>query len=472
MKYLFIFCCCFILSNLQAQLFSFSEPVEVSKDLQHKVIGKYKNYVLLYAQQRSKNVIHIFNNDSLKWVKSTELDLIKNNATPLMVVGNKNDWSLLVYYNEKGKTMIEGFNYNENCELLSRKIIATLDSRYNLLPEQLQISDNKQNLLIYQIKNESELEIINCTLNNFDSVYQKTFYWKSINLYEEFRGVKIDNQLNSYFIFEQNKQRRKLSKHRLILYKIDSFASEKAIILPVPNTTLQELQICVDEKNKQLLAGGFIADDIASSAFFYARFTPDTAAFYQIIPMSETFIRSFTGLEKKKVKRIYNLKIKELIPRQDGGLIMVSEETIVKNYEMILNGTPVTQTTQVFSNQADYFYGNLLVNAFYPSGDIHWQQIFYKNQDSENDKGRYSSFFMLKTASAIRFLCNSEIILNPPIYEFQINALGEPKKQLLTNNFERDCQIEFADGLQTAHNEGFSYFIKSNKLRLVRILYP
>ena len=472
MKYLFIFYCLFFLQNLAAQVFSFSEPIDVSKDLQHKVIGKYKNNTLLYAQQRSKNIIHAFSNDSLKWIKSTELEFIKSSATPLMVVSNKNDWSLLIYYIEKGKTVIEGFNFNENCELLSQKVLVVLDSRYNLLPEQLQISDNKQNLLVYQIKNESEVEIINCNLSNFEKLYQKTFYWKSINLYEEFRGVKIGNDFNSYFVFEQNKQRRKLAKHRLVVYKIDSFASEKAIVLPVPNTTLQELQICVDEKNKQLLMGGFITDDMASNAFFYGRIQPDSNVFYKIVQMDETFIRSFTGLEKKRVRRIYNLKIKELIPRQDGGLIMVSEETVVKNYEMVLNGTPATQTTQVFSNQADYFYGNLLVNAFYPSGDIHWKQIFYKNQDSENDKGRYSSFFMLKTPTAIRFLCNSEIILNPPIYEFQVNALGESKKQLLHPNFERDCQIEFAEGLQTAHNEGFSFFIRSNKLRLARIIYP
>ncbi len=472
MKYLFIFFCLTIFNHLYAQIFSFSEPVDVSKDLQHKIIGKFDNHLLVYSQQRSKNVIHTFSNDSLKWVKTTELDFLKNNINPLMIVNKKNNWLLLTYFIEKGKTIVEGYEFDENCNLSTQKTIAIFDNRYNLLPEQLQVSDNKQNLLIYQIKSENEIEIINCNLNNLDKIYQKTFYWKSINLYEELCGLKIDNQSNSYFIFEQNKQKRKLAKHRLVLYQIDSLASEKAIVLAIPNTSLQQLKLCVDEKNKQLLAAGFIANDVGTNAFFYARFVPNNSPFYNIVNMDETFIRSFTGLEKKKVKRVYNLVVKELIPRQDGGLIMISEEIAIKNYEMILNGTPATANTQVLSSQADYFYGNLLVNAFYPTGDIHWKQIFYKNQDSENDKGRYSSFFMLKTPASIRFLCNSEIALNPPIYEFQINALGEPKKQLLTNDFERDCQIEFTEGLQTTSNEGFSFFIRANKLRLVRILYP
>ncbi len=471
MKILFFCIILFFLNTIKAQVFNFSEPIDASKNLQQKIIGKFSNYVLLYAQQRNKNVIYSFN-DSLQYIKTTEIDFIKNNANPLLIVADKNEWVLIVYYFEKGKTIIEAARFDENCDLLLQKKIAILDSRYNISPEQLQVADNKKELLIYQIKNENEIEIINCNLVNLDIVFQKTFYWKSVNLYEEFRAVKIDNQMNNYFVFEQNKQRRRLAKHRLLVYKIDSLAREKSTILLVPNITLQELKICTDEKNKQLLVAGFVANDMGTNAFFYARLAADSLAFYQIVPMSENFIRSFTGLEKKKVKRIYNLKIKELIARQDGGLIMISEETIIKNYELILNGTPATQNNQVFSNQADYFYGNLLVNTFYPSGAIHWTQIFYKNQDSENDKGRFSSFFMLKTSAALRFLCNNEISNNPPIYEFQVNALGDSKKQLLNTNFEPNGQIEFAESVQTAHNEGFSLAIRNNKLRLVRISYP
>ena len=170
-----------------------------------------------------------------------------------------------------------------------------------------------------------------------------------------------------------------------------------------------------------------------------------------------------------------DLKVQDIVHRLDGGILAIIEQAKI----IERRSTPtMTNTGRFLGGGAaalglamDYFYENVLVMSISPTGEAQWRSIFHKKQISQDDDARFSSYFLAKTPTALRFLFNDEVERSTTVSEFVLNGAGEGERHAIMNTQGQDLFLRFRDALQIAANEIIVPSDDRRRVRLVKIQY-
>ena len=111
---------------------------------------------------------------------------------------------------------------------------------------------------------------------------------------------------------------------------------------------------------------------------------------------------------KKKAKRrdakgkdveMTNHVVREIVLRDDGGIVMVGEQYRVEVIRVVLQNGGTR-------NEYHYYYGDLLITNVDHNGNIEWIKKIPKYQHTINDYGFYSSYALSVVQSSLFFLFN------------------------------------------------------------------
>ena len=119
----------------------------------------------------------------------------------------------------------------------------------------------------------------------------------------------------------------------------------------------------------------------------------------------------------------------------------------------------------------DYFYDDIFLVSIHPDGEIHWNTILHKKQYSQNDDAIFSSFFLLKTPSSLRFLFNDEIKYENTVSEYVVNGIGVSDRNSILSTEDQKLRLRFRDAIQVAANELIVPSENRNKLKLIRVTF-
>jgi len=177
------------------------------------------------------------------------------------------------------------------------------------------------------------------------------------------------------------------------------------------------------------------------------------------------------GKAKKQTNFLSEIRVKELIPRRDGGVLIVGEK-----YKRLDGRLPagIQQTTQFGSFvqfSSDYYFDDIFIVAHHPDGVHHWTNFFYKRQYSKNDSGIYSSYFVMKTPSLLRFLFNDEIIQNTTVSSYNVMPNGVYERKALLNANFQNIRLRFISSKQLSAYEVVVPSEFKGELRLLKILF-
>jgi hypothetical protein len=115
-----------------------------------------------------------------------------------------------------------------------------------------------------------------------------------------------------------------------------------------------------------------------------------------------------------------------------------------------------------------------LLSSLHNDGSLHWNTVLYKNQKSENDDGRYSSYFLMKNPRGIRLIFNDEINWTSAVYEYEILPDGSQQRKRIfpdTAIEDKDILPEFRKAVQISGNKLIFAQQKNNKLHFGAITY-
>ncbi|MCB0593517.1 MAG: hypothetical protein H6557_15580 [Lewinellaceae bacterium] len=475
MKYVNIF----ILSLIFAPLFSFSQKVTVSEpivlrsDIAYELIGTLGGNTLVFRDKGTSFEVVAFNNQMEEaWSKDIELD--DRQPKVIGLVADKAYFTVIYQFREKSHTIIKAHKYGPGANLIDSLSLTDLGYLFYNPGFELIRSDDRSKALVYFLEKQEMIKAYSIDLENLHLKWQAVLQPEEFNYYQNFRDVLVDNDGNMTLVLEKNNFRSKREEHH---FEIHTYYGASAQLLkydiPMPDKLTYDAYFTYDHLNDRLIAAGLYSDKNLGRAdgYFYLSIPPRNHKEFKLTltEFDEAFLGALAGKESDKTKGLAEASIQEIVLRLDGGVLLIGERE--RTYERRAAGMNRTFYDVSGRFAVDYYYDEVFVISIHPTGETHWKTVLHKKQYSQDDDGMYSSYFLFKTPSNLRFLFNDEIKYENTVSEYVLKGNGVAERNSLLSTENLKLRLRFRDAVQVNSSELIVPSERRNRLRLVRLEY-
>jgi hypothetical protein len=230
---------------------------------------------------------------------------------------------------------------------------------------------------------------------------------------------------------------------------------------------LTDVGFMPDNINHSIVVAGFYSDKAlySTAGVFYYSLTEDSLHETKAIntPFSNEYLQKFLG-ERKESRELVNYTIRKLNLRRDGGVAVVAEsmyETTRSYFDYYM---------QSFISHIYYHFGNIMVLSINPDGNILWNDVINKDQNSVDDDGFTSGFFMANTGGMLAVIYNKYIDDDSSVLLSSINATGAQKTDVLFKDIEKVVVLP-QSGKQIDEDVVIMPAYRQNKLYMLKISF-
>lgn len=219
----------------------------------------------------------------------------------------------------------------------------------------------------------------------------------------------------------KNVRRNKVNfKYQIVGYK--KFGKEKVIYdINLPEKFITDMNIAVDDNN-DIICTGFYGNEsmYTVNGTYFMKIDGKTKKV--LTANSKEFETDFLLQnlsekgEKKAKKKIAKGKedklsvreydIDELIINKDGSVNMIGEQFRVYTTVVTTTNSNGQTTTRTVTH---YIFNEIIVVNFSSSGNINWYKRIPKYQHTTDDRGRYSSYALMKQEDKLHFFYNDHV---------------------------------------------------------------
>ncbi len=187
--------------------------------------------------------------------------------------------------------------------------------------------------------------------------------------------------------------------------------------IPVTKHLIGDLRFISSNDTVAIYSGLGLNGSWSCNASYYLKlnYTTNTVAVEKRDTLSKKFIHSnkiyldFLENQKRNIKNsgIDYAKIKTVIPRSDGGAVLIVEQETIENVSNTYFDAYGVMRTYTF---VYYINENIIVLNINPEGKIDWEKQLPKKQITSNDGGFYNSFKQILTNEKLYFIYNDNNI--------------------------------------------------------------
>lgn len=471
---------------LGAQQIFISDPQKISTELVgYNILGKNKNGdVLIYKKYRFEDEIDVY--DKQMSFKRRKEITIPNLDYETLDVYKSGDYIFHFYTHRDNKmNFLSVQRYNQEIEKKGSPVL--LDST------SLKLGDNfsdfkiaKANTTPFYLIYKYELSIgridkLFLMVMNADGLIQQK---NEINLpVENYSPLLVKESISDegqpVFLFENEDYN----------CKKDKTTTQYTFIFPKNGNTwvsadingeeycLDEINYAMDNSFNKITSICFLKDDNKDYMVGYKYLHIDVnsgaiATNYNYLFPLET-MDEIAGLTKEKsIKNLPVYQIGTILPRADGGALMVAEyyDKTVENYEYT-NYDPYygyrTSTRQV----EFYEYDDILLFSIQPNGIPTWNNVIRKKQVSREDKGVNSSYAIMNGKEKITFIFNEDVEQNSNVLQYEMMADGTLDRKSLFNANQQEVQVRPLSATQVSYNEIIIPSIYKKNLSFVKLQF-
>lgn len=187
--------------------------------------------------------------------------------------------------------------------------------------------------------------------------------------------------------------------------------------------------IKIDNYNKRVYFGGFYADKKNGnfSGIIYSALNTDEKGFNstKFLPIDNEMSNTLGAAGDPRA--FNNFEVKQLIVKNDGGFVLVSEIHFIttrSNYQPGI-GAGSFYSSGVSSITREFHFNDILALSYDKDGKREWASVIPKIQYSQDDNGTFSSYALLNSGGSLAFLYNDFNRNNQRIQLATIDADGK-----------------------------------------------
>lgn len=454
-----------------------SEDMPLRNDLNYEIIGELKDQMLLFKNKTLDFEVQAFN----KYLKETwnkKLEFEKKNVKVLGITSSKEDFTLFYTYRKRGKTILKANKYDAGANLKDSTTIKNYGFLFFSPNFEVVRSEDRSKVLAFFIEKQDIVRTLSFDVDSLDIMWEKDFELDDFYYHEDFHQMTVSNEGDMYMVLDRDNFRSKRKEHHFEILNYGKGSENlNSFKIPFQEMLSYDAYFNYDNLNKRLIAGGLYSEKDLSKAvgYFYLNVDPQTPANHILSfeKFDTEFLSNLMGKKKvskeNRIKGVPEMTAQEIVLRRDGGILLVAERTRYLERRSGNSGRIYYENQGRFL--VDYYYDDLMVVSIHPSGKTHWKTILHKKQYSQDDNGAYSSYFLFKTPSNLRFLFNDDIRQENTVSEYVLNGLGEYDRNSVLSTQDLELRLRFRDALQLDANELIIPSERRNKLKLVKLEY-
>ncbi len=475
---------CLLFSFFYAQEYDFSKETKLnSKVPRFKILGRNVNYIVAQRWGAKANYLDLYN-AKLKKVSSKEIVLAKDENLKKIWIQAKQGWLIYTKAN-KEYTLIQARKLDAKFNIKSKPLILdSLVERKDLVQENLRAkySFNEKFVASYLPvfsagkMNKFSISIYNTALEKVQKVDLQNKFIKE----GKYIRLLVLNDGGFVLVFKDQES----TNNFRVYYKAVN-ADLKIIPLKIENEIFKKLKIEVDNKTKELIFAGFNLfregkKTNAANAFFSFKLNLETGV--KSNKVTEIFTKAFyqllTGKESKKDNiSLQTFYFKSIIPKQDGGYLVFAESFYenVETKSIPYRSGSVNSGPSVFSEntyKTKYFnYNDVIVYTISNNMALESVNIINKRQQSLDDKGGYSSFFIVNQQDKLNVLFLDEINTNATLKNYEINAHSTIYRDYILNSAQNNVMPVVKMSVQTGPNEILIPSFLNNSFSIIKVIF-
>lgn len=466
---------CLLVSDLQAQSALVSDPLFIRSDYGYELIGRLRDRVLVFRDRFDNFTVQAFDNQMhLSWSKDLD-DLDRRGMRVLGVVPGRNDFSIVFQLRRKGHTLLRVHKYDPGANLIDSMLVKDYGERlFNTPVLKMERSDDRNAIVVYNVAERDHIEAVSFLLDKMQVQWDTiTTVDDAADVFEDRQPeVAISNAGDFFWVTERNNRRGRLDRHEINILHFNASGIHSSSTALGAYLTVDSRYI-YDNLNHRLGGAGLYADkgrDRANGAFYLSLIPGvDSAQVMRYEPFDEKFMSILRQKDVGEDNRgIADSQLRELLLRQDGGIILVAER-----YHEVQRGAAAGRGffRDGMRMIVDYYYDDLFVVAFQPNGQAQWKTALHKKQYSQDDEGTFSSYFLMRNADKMRFFFNDEIKYENTCSEYVLSPAGDFDRNSLLNTLNQGLRIRFRDALQLNATECLIPSEFKGRLKLVLLRF-
>jgi hypothetical protein len=403
----------------------------------------------------------------------------------MQTVIDKNYFTVLYKHSGSGRSSLKAMRISTQGKILDSLTLQSTNQWGVVYNPNIILSDDRSKLLAYDLADNNMLfNSVVFDIKTFKILWTRQFRPTGLDYHNSLHQALIDNAGGVYWAIERDNRKAKLMSNRFeIIYYTPELSQEWSMLVPLPNRFWQKAMFVVDNKNKKLICSGFCSVKKAakSEGVFYFSIVPLFQGVADVFfsDFDAAFIQQITGKEQRNNPSFEEMELRQLVVRADGGVVMVSEH--YKKYVRYTTnaGTLASQRGSFGApglpmdtrTTTDFEYHDIMLVSIQASGQKNWNVILPKRQFSEDDDGLYSSFFILKTKTGLRFLYNDEIKSGGNVNEYVMQTDGTAQRRNIFNSEKQNLQLVLSEARQISATDLIVPSLVRNKLQMVQIRY-
>lgn len=391
------------------------------------------------------------------------------------VIGQDTAFQMIYGFLEKDSLVLRMREYDKIVRLIDSTTLVKISKKDIKKRFRYEVSNDKSKVLLSTITGDNHLIFIiyDCRRKKI-SWFRKLVFLK--DYYKRYDDMLLTND-GKVIIHLPNNNSEDNQLDFLFINPITSQQLEFKVLLG--ENAYTDIYFDYDNNNQNLIVCGNYAEKRGKEVVgLYLMKSHINQIGETMIP---TFIRHKSSLgqellqgKKRNRKRAFDdLTVRDIIFRNDGGVLVISEIAREFSRRSPYNSaySRGNSNSYVRNGWVDYYTDDILITNINNDMAIDWTKVLYKKQFSQDDDAVFSSFFIMKTPSRLRFIYNDAIKKSSTVSEYLIDPAGKIARNSLLSTEYQNMKLRFQDALQLSSNSILVPSEQNYDLNLVKITY-